>query len=114
VPMSGVAAKSRSLSQLFVAEVEARCPNLELASPRDPAQRGSHVVFAHPEGYAIMQALISRRLIGDFRTPDLMRFGFAPLYNSHVEMVRAAEILASIMASREWNQPRFRERAKVT
>jgi len=114
VPMSGVAAKSRSLSQLFVAEVEARCPNLELASPRDPAQRGSHVVFAHPEGYAIMQALISRRVIGDFRTPDLMRFGFAPLYNSHVEMVRAAEILAEIMASREWDQPRFRERAKVT
>ncbi len=56
-------------------------------------QRGSHVVFAHPEGYAVMQALIARGVIGDFRAPDLMRFGFAPLYNSHAEMVRAAEIL---------------------
>ena len=62
--------------------------------PRDPAQRGSHVVFAHPEGYAVMQALIARGVIGDFRAPDLMRFGFAPLYNRLAEMVRAAEILA--------------------
>jgi kynureninase len=71
-------------------------------------------VFAHPEGYAVMQALIARGVIGDFRTPDLMRFGFAPLYNSHAEMRRAAEVLADILGSREWDQPRFRERAKVT
>ncbi len=77
-------AKSRTLSQLFVDEVEARCGDeVRLASPRDPAQRGSHVVFAHPEGYAVMQALIARGVIGDFRAPDLMRFGFAPLYNSY-------------------------------
>ena len=61
-----------------------------------------------------MQALIARGVIGDFRAPDLMRFGFAPLYNSHAEMVRAAEILADILATREWDQPRFKERAKVT
>jgi kynureninase len=110
-----LAAKSRSLSQLFIDEVEARCGDqIRLASPRDPMQRGSHVVFAHAQAYAIMQALLARGVIGDFRAPDLMRFGFAPLYNSHGEMVRAAEILADVLATREWDQPRFRERAKVT
>ncbi len=113
--MTDVAAKSRKLSQLFIDEVEARCGSeVRLASPRDPAQRGSHVVFAHLEGYAVMQALIARGVIGDFRAPDLMRFGFAPLYNSYAEVVRAAEILADILHSREWDQPRFKERAKVT
>jgi kynureninase len=113
--MRDLAAKSRSLSQLFINEVETRCGDeVQLASARDPMQRGSHVVFAHPEGYAVMQALIARGVIGDFRTPDLMRFGFAPLYNSHGEMMRAAEILAEILARREWDQPRFKERAKVT
>jgi kynureninase len=115
ISMRDIAAKSRSLSQLFVAEVEARCgAEVRLASPRDPMQRGSHVVFAHPEGYAIMQALIARGVIGDFRAPDLMRFGFAPLYNSHAEMVRAADVLAVILSSREWDQPRFKARARVT
>lgn len=72
------------------------------------------MVFAHPNGYAVMQALIARGVIGDFRAPDLMRFGFAPLYNSFAEMVAAAQILADILATREWDQPRFHERAKVT
>jgi kynureninase len=115
ITMADIAAKSPSLSQLFIAEVEARCGGqVSLASPRDPAQRGSHVVFAHPEGYAVMQALIARGVIGDFRAPDLMRFGFAPLYNSHFEILRAAEILAEILATNEWDQPRFKARAKVT
>ena len=115
IAMRDLAAKSRALSQLFVDEVEARCGGeVRLASPRDPAERGSHVVFAHPEGYAVMQALIARGVVGDFRAPDLMRFGFAPLYNRFGDMVRAAEILGDILASREWDQPRFRERAKVT
>jgi kynureninase len=115
IAMRDLAAKSRSLSQLFVEEVEARCGSeVQLASPRDLAHRGSHVVFAHAEGYAVMQALIARGVIGDFRAPDLMRFGFAPLYNRHTEMVRAAEILGDILAAREWDQPRFRQRARVT
>jgi kynureninase len=115
IAMADLAAKSRALSQLFVDEVETRCGDeVRLASPRDPAQRGSHVVFAHPEGYAVMQALIARDVIGDFRAPDLMRFGFAPLYNSFTDMVRAAEILAGILSSGEWDQPRFKQRAKVT
>jgi kynureninase len=115
IAMSDIAAKSRALSQIFIDQVEARCGSqVRLASPRDPAQRGSHVVFAHPESYAVMQALIARGVIGDFRAPDLMRFGFAPLYNRFAEMVRAAEILGGILDSREWDQPRFKERAKVT
>jgi kynureninase len=61
-----------------------------------------------------MQALIARGVIGDFRAPDLMRFGFAPLYNSFADAVGAAEILAGILGSREWDQPRFKQRAKVT
>lgn len=115
ISMSDVAAKSRKLSQLFIDEVERRCGDqLRLASPRDSLQRGSHVVFAHEESYAIMQALIARGVIGDFRAPDLMRFGFAPLYNNHVEMIRAVEILAAILESREWDQPTLKARAKVT
>jgi kynureninase len=115
ITMGDIAAKSRSLSQLFIDAVEKRSGHeLQLASPRDPSQRASHVVFAHPEGYAIVQALAAQGVIGDFRAPDLMRFGFAPLYNSHAEMVRAAEILADILSNRDWDQPRFQVRAKVT
>jgi kynureninase len=115
IAMADAAAKSRKLSQLFVDEVEARCGNeVRLASPRDPGQRGSHVVFAHPEGYAVMQALIARGVIGDFRAPDLMRFGFTPLYTRYADVLRAAGILAEILSSREWDQPRFKARAKVT
>jgi kynureninase len=115
IAMRDLAAKSRLLSQLFIDEVEARCGSeVQLASPREPLRRGSHVVFAHPAGYAVMQALIARGVIGDFRAPDLMRFGFAPLYNSHIEMVRAAEALAAILATREWDQPCFKQRSKVT
>ena len=115
IPMADLAAKSRELSQLFVDEVETRCGDqVSLASPRNSALRGSHVVFGHAQGYAVMQALISRGVIGDFRAPNLMRFGFCPLYNRFKEMVEAAEILADILASREWDQPRFHERSKVT
>ena len=115
IAMADVQAKSRKLSQLFIDEVEARCGDeVRLASPRDSAQRGSHVVFEHSEGYAVMQALIARRVIGDFRAPDLMRFGFTPLYTRFADVIRAAEILAGILATREWDQPRFKTRAKVT
>jgi kynureninase len=115
VSMRDVEEKSRALSQLFIDEVEARCgPEVTLASPRDPARRASHVVFAHAQGYAVMQALIERGVIGDFRAPDLMRFGFTPLYTRFEDVVRAADILGDILAKREWDQPRFVERKKVT
>lgn len=115
IAMRDIAAKSRSLSQTFVEEVDRRCGSkVRLSSPIDPALRGSHVVFAHPQGYAVMQALIARGVIGDFRAPDLMRFGFAPLYNSHSEMVLAAEILGDVLEKDEWDQQRFKSRSKVT
>ena len=115
VSMADVEAKSRRLSQLFSEQVEACCgAEVRLASPRNPSERASHVVFAHREGYAVMQALIARGVIGDFRAPDLMRFGFTPLYNSYADVFRAAEILGDIIASSEWDQPRFKARAKVT
>ena len=115
ISMADVATKSSKLSDLFVSDVETRCGSeVRLASPRDPAQRGSHVVFAHPEGHAVMQALIDRGVIGDFRAPDLMRFGFTPLYTRYADVVRAAEILGEILQSREWDQPHFKKRAKVT
>jgi kynureninase len=115
ITMADVEAKARALSQLFVDEVEARCGDeVRLACPRNPAARASHVVFAHPNGYAMMQALIARGAIGDFRAPDLMRFGFTPLYTRFEDVWRAAEILGKIVATREWDQPRFKTRAKVT
>jgi kynureninase len=115
IAMRDVEAKARALTQLFVEEVEARCGAVvTLASPRDPRKRGSHIVFAHPQGYAVMQALIARGVIGDFRAPDLMRFGFAPLYNRFDDAWRAADVLGDILATSEWDQPRFHERRKVT
>jgi kynureninase len=100
---------------LFIEEVERRCCNVvRLASPRDPSKRGSHIAFSHPQAFAIVQALIARGIIGDFRAPDLMRFGFAPLYNTHVEVAEAAESIANILATGEWDQPRFKERLRVT
>ncbi|HTG64125.1 MAG TPA: kynureninase [Sphingomicrobium sp.] len=115
VAMPQLEAKSRSLSQLFVDEVEGNCRDVvKLASPRDAAKRGSHIVFAHPEGYAVVQALIARGVIGDFRAPDLMRFGFAPLYNSYEDVWGAANALAEVLDRREWDQPRFTARQKVT
>jgi len=113
--MAQVAEASARLSTAFIAALETECGDaLRLASPRDPARRGSHVIFAHPHGYAVMQALIARGVIGDFRAPDMMRFGFAPLYNSEDEVRRAAAILGDIIASGEWDQPRFHARARVT
>ena len=114
IAMADLAAKSRHLSELFRAEIEARCPELVLASPTDPMRRGSHLVFAHDQAYPLMQALIERGVVGDYREPNLVRFGFAPLYNGFEDMVRAATIIAEVLATREWDDARFRERAKVT
>lgn len=114
VDMNDIRAKSISLSELFISEVEAKCPQLQLASPRDPHQRGSQVSFSFTEGYAVMQALIARGVIGDFRAPDIMRFGFTPLYLSHQDTVNAVEILSDILETRSWDTPAFKTRAKVT
>ena len=113
--IADIEAKCEGLTQFFIDCVEERCgAQVRLASPRDPRARGSHVCFAHPQGYAVMQALIDRRIVGDFRPPDLMRFGFAPLYNSYEDAWRAADAMGKILTTREWDQPRFLERQKVT
>ena len=114
VAMAGLAAKSRALSELLRTEIEARCPQLILASPTDPSMRGSHLVFAHPNAYALMQALIARGVVGDYREPDLVRFGFTPLYTGYEEIVRAASIIADVMAKRGWEDARFQARSRVT
>ncbi|MFZ5750806.1 MAG: kynureninase [Pseudomonadota bacterium] len=114
VAMDDLRARSIDLSQAFIAAVEAACPDLALASPRDPQSRGSQVSFRHPEGYAIMQALIAEGVIGDFRAPDILRFGFTPLYTSMADVEGAARILARVMADRSWDRPEYRRRARVT
>ena len=114
VRMESVRARSIELTEQFVHEVEAACPTLMLASPRDPAQRGSQISFRHPEGYAIMQALIARGVIGDFRAPDILRFGFTPLYTSEADVSGAAQVLAEVMAGSLWDRPEYKTRARVT
>jgi kynureninase len=114
VDMADVRRKSVELCDLFIREVESRCPNLMLNAPRDGRKRGSQVSFRHPDGYAIMQALIARNVIGDFRAPDAIRFGFTPLYIGEQEVLGAVEILADIMANRLWDRAEHKRRAAVT
>jgi len=114
VEMADIRAASLMLADRFIAAVERSCPELTLVTPRDPARRGSQVSFAHPQGYAIIQALIARGVIGDFRAPDILRFGITPLYIGAAEIDRAAEVLAEVMAGRLWDQPEYHARAKVT
>jgi kynureninase len=114
VDMADVRSRSIGLSTLFIAEVERRCPSLTLGSPRDGAKRGSQVSFLHEEGYAIMQALISRGVIGDFRAPNAIRFGFTPLYIGEREVLAAVDILSDIMDKRLWDVAQFKQKALVT
>jgi len=112
--MADVRARSIELTEAFIKGVEAACPTLALAPPRDPEARGSQVSFRHPEGYAIMQALIAKGVIGDFRAPDILRFGFTPLYTAMADVEGAVAILTGIMASDAWDRPEYKARAKVT
>ncbi len=114
VDMNALRARSIALCDQFIAGVEARCPALELASPRDGARRGSQVSFAFEQGYAAMQACIAKGLIGDFRAPDIMRFGFTPLYIDQADVARAVEIIAEVMQDELWRDPAYQKRAAVT
>ena len=114
VTMAEIRARSIELTEAFIARVEAACPELALNSPRDPAQRGSQVSLRHPQAYAVMQALIAAGVVGDFRAPDLMRFGFAPLYNRFVDAWDAVDRMADILSRRAWDEPRFLARKAVT
>lgn len=112
--MQAVRDASIALSQRFIAEVEARCPELHLASPRDPLLRGSQVSFSFEHGYAVIQALIAHNVIGDFRAPDIMRFGFTPLYIDETDVVLAVDRLEKILKDKIWAQAEFQVRKAVT
>ena len=114
VDMQELRRASLELSELFIAQVEARCPDLQLASPRNGAERGSQVSFSHPKGYAIVQALIAQDVIGDFRAPNIMRFGFTPLYLDKADVICATEILEHVMNDRLWDRPEFKITRRVT
>jgi kynureninase len=106
--------QSLRLQDQFIKGVETRAPKLQLATPRSHLMRGSQVSFRHPEGYAIMQALIAEGVIGDFRAPDILRFGFTPLYIDEDDVAQAVSTLARIMDYGTWDKPEFKQRASVT
>ncbi len=114
VDLHDLRAASLRLQDLFIKRVETQIPGLTLATPRSHAMRGSQVSFRHPEGYAIMQALIAEGVIGDFRSPDILRFGFTPLFIDDDDVARAVNIFARIMALGTWDKPAFKQRNRVT
>jgi kynureninase len=119
-PLGGMAAlrrKSLALTDLFITLVEARCGDqgLTVITPREHALRGSQVALAREEGaYRIVQALIARGVVGDFRAPDVLRFGFTPLYTRFIDVWDAVEHLRQVLDSGEWREPRFNRKAAVT
>ncbi len=116
VDMQQVRAKSMALCELFIEQVLSRCAEhgVTLSGPSAMNQRGSHVALHCPNGYAVMQALIAEGVVGDFRMPDLIRFGFAPLYTSFTEAWDAAQTLARILDDRLWDRMEFEARKAVT
>jgi kynureninase len=108
--------KSKKMGDVFIALAEQKCGGygFGIASPRNAENRGSQVSLTHQNGYAIMQALIARGVIGDFRAPDILRFGFTPLYLRYVDVWDAVDILADIMANEVWQDPKYVVRAAVT
>ncbi len=114
IGIAALAEKSRRMSEFFRVAVTERLPDLELVSPIDPTVRGSQLSFRHEHAYAICQALIAQGIIGDFREPDILRFGFAPSYLSFDDVFKAATALVELVASGKWERPEFSERSKVT
>lgn len=114
--MGRVREKSLALTQRFIDGVETRCEGLglRLATPREPEKRGSQVSWHHEQAFALVQALIERGVIGDYREPGIARFGFAPLYLRFEDVDRAVEHLEDLLRSNAWDQPRFKQRHAVT
>lgn len=109
-----VRTRSLSLTEFFLACLDALVPGVTVATPRDPAHRGSQVSLRHQDAYAVVQALIARGVVGDFREPDIIRLGFAPLYLSHSDVLRAAVHLQGVLEGREFERAEFRARGTVT
>lgn len=114
VDLRDVQRRSAQLSEAFIAGVERHCRQLQLVSPRQPELRGSQVSFAFGNGYAAMQALIQRGVVGDFRAPDIMRFGFCPLYLTDADVQNAVSIIAEVIGGSLWDRPEFLRRNAVT
>ncbi|SME94919.1 kynureninase [Pseudogulbenkiania subflava] len=114
--MATLRAKSLALTDLFIELVEQRCQGhpLTLVTPREHARRGSHVSFSHPQGFAVMQALIARGVIGDYREPEVLRFGVTPLYLGYADIWDAVDTLKDILDSGSWDRPEFHQRPSVT
>jgi kynureninase len=108
--------KSVRLGQLFIERMDLRCAQFgfRLAGPADPERRGSQISYAHPNGYEIVQALKARDVIGDFRAPDILRFGLTPLYLRYADVAETVERLRDVCQTRAWDKPEYRERAAVT
>ncbi len=108
--------KSLKMTDLFIELVEQRCAGygLEIVTPQDGNQRGSQVSLGHPEGYAMMQALIAEGVIGDFRAPDILRFGMTPLYVRYVDVWDAVDVLVRILETRAWDKAEYKQKAAVT
>ncbi len=114
VDMGLVREKSLALTGLFMDLVEGWAGEVSVATPRDPERRGSQVSLRHEHAFPIVQALIARNVIGDFRTPDIARFGFAPLYLRYVDVWDAAVAIREVLDTGEWQDPRFSVRPVVT
>jgi kynureninase len=112
--METIWAKSIALFDLFAGLTAERCPELDCISPREPERRGSHISFRHPHAFELCQALIEAGVIGDFRTPDVIRFGLTPLYLGYEDIWRAVERMQTILDTGHWRDPRFAVRGKVT
>lgn len=112
--LNQVRQKSSHMGDLFIQLVQQRCPWFELGSPLDNSVRGSQVSLVHEQGYAIIQALIERNIIGDFRAPDHLRFGFTPLYLRYVDLWDTVDALVDIMTHELWNQEKFLAKQAVT
>jgi kynureninase len=110
VDLTQVRAKADALFDLFAGDLP---EGVELLTPTDPSRRGTQVSLRHPEAYAVIQALISRGVIGDFRPPDIMRFGLTPLYLRFADITKASGVLREIIETGAWDRPEFKQRAKV-
>jgi kynureninase len=108
--------KSQALCTLFIDLIDKACQGhgLEVVTTRDPQRRGSHVSLRHESGYPIVQALIAEGVIGDFRAPDILRFGFTPLYLRYADVWQAVDVIRDVLETRKWDQAQFRTRAQVT
>jgi kynureninase len=113
VSLADLRHKADMLWDVFVSEVNGWAPELTPITPSDPRFRGTQASFRHPDAYAIMQALIARGIIGDYREPDILRFGLTPLYLRYIDVWKAAKAIGEVMRSGEWDQPEFKRKAKV-